>query len=195
MQVKMNIVLASSSKHRKKLLQQLKVKFKTISPNIDETRLKGEDTSRYVRRLSIEKALRIAHDCKESIVIGSDEVAVVGNKILGKPLTRAKAIKQLKMISGKEVIFKTGLCVVNSKTFVKYTTVVNYKIQVKKLSQQEIKSYLLKEDVLSCAGSIKLEGLAIAIVTKATGNDPTSVIGLPLIKLREFLEKHGVYIL
>ena len=195
MQVKMNIVLASSSKHRKKLLQQLKVKFKTISPNIDESRLKGEDTSRYVRRLSIEKALRIAHDCKESIVIGSDEVAVVGNKILGKPLTRAKAIKQLKMISGKEVIFKTGLCVVNSETFVKYTTVVNYKIQVKKLSQQEIKSYLLKEDVLSCAGSIKLEGLAIAIVTKATGNDPTSVIGLPLIKLREFLEKHGVYIL
>lgn len=195
MQVKMNIVLASSSKHRKKLLQQLKVKFKTISPNIDETRLKGEDTSRYVRRLSIEKALRIAHDCKESIVIGSDEVAVVGNKILGKPLTKAKAIKQLKMISGKEVIFKTGLCVVNSETFVKYTTVVNYKIQVKKLSQQEIKSYLLKEDVLSCAGSIKLEGLAIAIVTKATGNDPTSVIGLPLIKLREFLEKHGVYIL
>ncbi len=191
----MNIVLASSSKHRKKLLQQLKVKFKTISPNIDETRLKGEDTSRYVRRLSIEKALRIAHDCKESIVIGSDEVAVVGNKILGKPLTRAKAIKQLKMISGKEVIFKTGLCVVNSETFVKYTTVVNYKIQVKKLSQQEIKSYILKEDVLSCAGSIKLEGLAIAIVTKATGNDPTSVIGLPLIKLREFLEKHGVYIL
>ena len=191
----MNIVLASSSKHRKKLLQQLKVKFKTISPNIDETRLKGEDTSRYVRRLSIEKALRIAHDCKESIVIGSDEVAVVGNKILGKPLTRAKAIKQLKMISGKEVIFKTGLCVVNSETFVKYTTVVNYKIKVKKLSQQEIKSYLLKEDVLSCAGSIKLEGLAIAIVTKATGNDPTSVIGLPLIKLREFLEKHGVYIL
>lgn len=195
MQVKMNIVLASSSKHRKKLLQQLKVKFKTISPNINETRLKGENTSRYVRRLSIEKALRIAHDCKESIVIGSDEVAVVGNKILGKPLTRAKAIKQLKMISGKEVIFKTGLCVVNSETFVKYTTVVNYKIQVKKLSQQEIKSYLLKEDVLSCAGSIKLEGLAIAIVTKATGNDPTSVIGLPLIKLREFLEKHGVYIL
>ena len=195
MQVKMNIVLASSSKHRKKLLQQLKVKFKTISPNIDETRLKGENTSRYVRRLSIEKALRIAHDFKESIVIGSDEVAVVGNKILGKPLTRAKAIKQLKMISGKEVIFKTGLCVVNSETFVKYTTVVNYKIQVKKLSQQEIKSYLLKEDVLSCAGSIKLEGLAIAIVTKATGNDPTSVIGLPLIKLREFLEKHGVYIL
>lgn len=191
----MNIVLASSSKHRKKLLQQLKVKFKTISPNIDETRLKGEDTSRYVRRLSIEKALRIAHDCKESIVIGSDEVAVVGNKILGKPLTKAKAIKQLKMISGKEVVFKTGLCVVNSETFVKYTTVVNYKIQVKKLSQQEIKSYLLKEDVLSCAGSIKLEGLAIAIVTKATGNDPTSVIGLPLIKLREFLEKHGVYIL
>ena len=191
----MNIILASSSKHRKKLLQQLKVKFKTISPNINETRLKGENTSRYVRRLSIEKALRIAHDCKESIVIGSDEVAVVGNKILGKPLTRAKAIKQLKMISGKEVIFKTGLCVVNSETFVKYTTVVNYKIQVKKLSQQEIKSYLLKEDVLSCAGSIKLEGLAIAIVTKATGNDPTSVIGLPLIKLREFLEKHGVYIL
>ncbi len=189
------IILASSSKHRKKLLNQLKIKFSSISPNIDESRKKNESVDNYVKRLSIEKARKIADEHKKSIVIGSDEVAVVNKKILGKPLKKVNAIKQLKMISNKSVIFKTGLCVIDTETNKQYSSVTNYKIQVKKLTHNEILSYINKEDILNCAGSIKLEGLAIAIVEKAYGNDPTSVIGLPLIKLRKYLLKMGVNIL
>ena len=189
------IILASSSKHRKKLLNQLKIKFSTISPDIDESRKRNESVDEYVKRLSIEKARKVADENKNAIVIGSDEVAVVDKKILGKPLKKVNAVKQLKMISNKSVIFKTGLCVIDTQTNKQYSSVTNYKIKVKKLTNNEILSYIDKEDILNCAGSIKLEGLAIAIVEKAYGNDPTSVIGLPLIKLRVYLSKMGVDIL
>ena len=189
------IILASSSKHRKKLLNQLKIKFSTISPDIDESRKRNESVDEYVKRLSIEKARKVADENKNAIVIGSDEVAVVDKKILGKPLKKVNAVKQLKMISNKSVIFKTGLCVIDTQTNKQYSSVTNYKIKVKKLTNNEILSYIGKEDILNCAGSIKLEGLAIAIVEKAYGNDPTSVIGLPLIKLRVYLSKMGVDIL
>ena len=189
------IILASSSKHRKKLLNQLKIKFSTISPDIDESRKRNESVDEYVKRLSIEKARKVADENKNAIVIGSDEVAVVDKKILGKPLKKVNAVKQLKMISNKSVIFKTGLCVIDTQTNKQYSSVTNYKIKVKKLANNEILSYIGKEDILNCAGSIKLEGLAIAIVEKAYGNDPTSVIGLPLIKLRVYLSKMGIDIL
>lgn len=189
------IILASSSKHRKKLLNQLKIKFSTISPDIDESRKRNESVDEYVKRLSIEKARKVADENKNAIVIGSDEVAVVDKKILGKPLKKVNAVKQLKMISNKSVIFKTGLCVIDTQTNKQYSSVTNYKIKVKKLANNEILSYIGKEDILNCAGSIKLEGLAIAIVEKAYGNDPTSVIGLPLIKLRIYLSKMGIDIL
>ncbi len=189
------IILASSSKHRKKLLNQLKIKYSSISPDIDESRKRNESVDEYVKRLSIEKARKVAVENKNSIIIGSDEVAVVDKKILGKPLKKVNAVKQLKMISNKSVIFKTGLCVIDTQTNKKYSSVTNYKIKVKKLTNNEILSYIDKEDILNCAGSIKLEGLAIAIVEKAYGNDPTSIIGLPLIKLRVYLSKMGVDIL
>ena len=195
MKLMKKIILASSSKHRKKLLNQLKIKFSTISPDIDESRKRNESVDEYVKRLSIEKARKVADENKNAIVIGSDEVAVVDKKILGKPLKKVNAVKQLKMISNKSVIFKTGLCVVDTQTNKQYSSVTNYKIKVKKLTNNEILSYIGKEDILNCAGSIKLEGLAIAIVEKAYGNDPTSVIGLPLIKLRVYLSKMGVDIL
>ena len=195
MKLMKKIILASSSKHRKKLLNQLKIKFSTISPDIDESRKRNESVDEYVKRLSIEKARKVASENKNAIVIGSDEVAVVDKKILGKPLKKVNAVKQLKMISNKSVIFKTGLCVIDTQTNKQYSSVTNYKIKVKKLTNNEILSYIGKEDILNCAGSIKLEGLAIAIVEKAYGNDPTSVIGLPLIKLRVYLSKMGVDIL
>jgi len=195
MKLMKKIILASSSKHRKKLLNQLKIKFSTISPDIDESRKRNESVDEYVKRLSIEKARKVADENKNAIVIGSDEVAVVDKKILGKPLKKVNAVKQLKMISNKSVIFKTGLCVIDTQTNKQYSSVTNYKIKVKKLTNNEILSYIDKEDILNCAGSIKLEGLAIAIVEKAYGNDPTSVIGLPLIKLRVYLSKMGVDIL
>ena len=186
------IILASSSKHRKKLMRQLKISFSCVSPDIDESREKNEPVSSFVKRLSIEKAEKIALLNKRAIVIGSDEVAVVKNKILGKPITRENAQKQLRLISDNEVNFKTGLCVIDMLSKRKFSCVVNYKIVLKKLTDDIIDSYINKEDILNCAGSIKLEGLAISLVLKTQGNDPTSVIGLPLIKLTEYLNKLGV---
>ena len=186
------IILASSSKHRKKLMRQLKISFSCVSPDIDESRKKSEPVSSFVKRLSIEKAEKIAYLNKRAIVIGSDEVAVVKNKILGKPITRENAQKQLRLISDNEVNFKTGLCVIDMLSKRKFSCVVNYKIVLKKLTDDIIDSYINKEDILNCAGSIKLEGLAISLVLKTQGSDPTSVIGLPLIKLTEYLNKLGI---
>jgi len=186
------IILASSSKHRKKLMRQLKISFKCMSPDIDESRKKSEPVSSFVKRLSIEKAEKIALLNKRAIVIGSDEVAVVKNKILGKPITKKNAQKQLRLISNNEVNFKTGLCVIDTLNKKKFSCVVNYKIILRKLTDDIIDSYISQEDILNCAGSIKLEGLAISLVLKTQGSDPTSVIGLPLIKLTEYLRKLGV---
>ena len=185
------IILASSSIHRKKLLQQIKLNFTAISPDIDESRNKNEPINKFVKRLSIEKAMKIAMLKKNSIVIGSDEIAVVDNKILGKPLTKKNARKQLNLISGKRVIFKTGICVIDTNTMKKLSSVVNYSIKMRKISKNTINNYIDKEDMLNCAASIRIEGLAISLIEKATGEDPTSVIGLPLIRLITYLKKLG----
>ena len=188
------IILASSSKHRRKLLKQLHLKFTSESPNINENRLKNEKVDDFVKRLSYEKALKVAQNHANSIIIGSDEIALVNNKILGKPLSKNNAIKQLKLISNKEVVFKTGLCVIDSSTYKKYIGLVNYKIKMKKLTTNEILSYIEKENILNCAASIKIEGLAISLVDRTSGSDPTSIIGLPLIRLRKYLNKFNVFI-
>lgn len=185
------IILASSSIHRKKLLKQIKLNFIAISPDIDESRNKNESVNKFVKRLSIEKAMKIAVLRKNSIVIGSDEIAVVDDKILGKPLTKKNARKQLNLISGKKVIFKTGICVIDTNTMKKLSSVVNYSIKMRKISKNIINNYIDKEDMLNCAASIRIEGLAISLIEKATGEDPTSVIGLPLITLITYLEKLG----
>ena len=188
------IILASSSKHRKKLLNQLKIKFTTKSPDIDESRRKNENVDEFVRRLSYEKALKIAKNERDSIVIGSDEIAVLGNKVYGKPLTKSVAIQQLQAISNKNIVFKTGLCVIDTSAHKKYLSLTNYNVKMRKLSIDEIHSYINKEDILNCAASIKIEGLAISLIEKTSGADPTSIIGLPLIKLRNYLNRLGVSI-
>ena len=188
------IILASSSKHRKKLLNQLKIKFTTKSPDIDESRRKNENVDEFVRRLSYEKALKIAKNETDAIVIGSDEIAVLGNKVFGKPLIKSVAIQQLQTISNKNIIFKTGLCVIDTLTHKKFLSLINYNVKMRKLSIDEIHSYINKEDILNCAASIKIEGLAISLIEKTSGSDPTSIIGLPLIKLRNYLNRLGVNI-
>tara|TARA_B100001564_G_C20507669_1_gene609156 strand:- start:271 stop:849 length:579 start_codon:yes stop_codon:yes gene_type:complete len=189
------LILASSSIHRKKLLNQLKLRFTVVSPNIDETRKKNEPIDQFVKRLSKEKAMKVACNNKNSIVIGSDEVAVVNNKILGKPLTASNAKKQLRLISGKKVTFKTGICVACLSEKKLYSSVVNYSIIMKNLNDSQITNYIKKEDMLNCAGSIRIEGLAIGLIKKTSGSDPTSIIGLPLIKLSHYLEKIGYTII
>jgi MAF protein len=188
------IILASSSKHRKKLLNQLKIKFTTKSPDIDESRRKNENVDEFVRRLSYEKALKVAKNERDTIVIGSDEIAVLGNKVYGKPLTKSVAIQQLQAISNKNIIFKTGLCVIDTSAHKKYLSLTNYNLKMRKLSIDEIHAYINKEDILNCAASIKIEGLAISLIEKTSGSDPTSIIGLPLIKLRNYLDRLGVNI-
>ena len=139
--------------------------------------------------------MKIALDHKDSIVIGSDEVAVCNNKVLGKPLTIKNAKKQLKLISGQNVVFKTGICVVSIDDRKIFSSVVNYNITMRTLDDRQIENYIKKEDMLKCAGSIRIEGLAIGLIEKTSGSDPTSIIGLPLIKLSNYLEKMGYKVL
>ena len=191
----MIVILASSSKFRKQLLSKLRIPFKCISPDIDESRLKNESVSSYVKRLSIEKARKVGASCRNSIIIGSDEVADLDGTILGKPITKEKAKKQLKMLSGNKVVFRTGLCVLNSKTNKYYASVNNYTIYFNNLTNNTINSYLSKDDVLKCAASIRIEGLAINLVKKMNGKDPSSIMGLPLIKLIDYLDKFNISVM
>jgi MAF protein len=191
----MTVILASSSKFRKQLLSKLRIPFKCISPDIDESRLKNESVSSYVKRLSIEKARKVGASCRNSIIIGSDEVADLDGTILGKPITKEKAKKQLKMLSGNKVVFRTGLCVLNSMTNKYYASVNNYTIYFNNLSNNTINSYLSKDDVLKCAASIRIEGLAINLVKKMNGKDPSSIMGLPLIKLIDYLDKFNISVM
>tara|TARA_Y100001958_G_C21222649_1_gene548005 strand:+ start:963 stop:1544 length:582 start_codon:yes stop_codon:yes gene_type:complete len=191
----MTVILASSSIFRKQLLSKLRIPFKCISPDIDESKLSGESVSAYVKRLSINKANKVASSNSGAVVIGSDEVADLNGKILGKPLTKTNAKKQLKMLSGNRVVFRTGLCVMDSDSKKFYSCVSNYTINFKHLDDKLIKSYLDMDDVLKCAASIRIEGAAINLVKSMRGNDPSSIMGLPLLRLIEYLGKFGVKVL
>jgi len=191
----MKVILASSSKFRKQLLNKLNISFKCISPDIDEKRLNNESVKDYVKRLSIEKAAKIACSNQKSIIIGSDEVADLKGKIIGKPITKKNAKKQLRMLSGNKVVFRTGLCVLNSETGKYYASVSNYNIFFKDLDDNIINKYLENDDVLNCAASIRIEGLAINLVEKMNGADPSSIMGLPLIKLIDYLARFDVDIM
>ena len=191
----MKVILASSSKFRKQLLDKLNISFKCISPDIDEKRLNNEAVRDYVKRLSIEKATKIACSNQKSIIIGSDEVADLKGKIIGKPITKKNAKKQLRMLSGNKVVFRTGLCVLNSETGKHYASVSNYNIFFKDLDDNIINKYLENDDVLNCAASIRIEGLAINLVRKMNGADPSSIMGLPLIKLIDYLARFDVDIM
>ena len=191
----MKVILASSSKFRKQLLNKLNISFKCISPDIDEKRLNNEAVRDYVKRLSIEKASKIACSNQKSIIIGSDEVADLKGKIIGKPITKKNAKKQLRMLSGNKVVFRTGLCVLNSETGKYYASVNNYNIFFKYLDDNIINKYLENDDVLNCAASIRIEGLAINLVRKMNGADPSSIMGLPLIKLIDYLARFDVDIM
>ena len=191
----MKVILASSSKFRKQLLDKLNISFKCISPDIDERRLNNEAVKDYVKRLSIEKASKIACSNQKSIIIGSDEVADLKGKIIGKPITKKNAKKQLRMLSGNKVVFRTGLCVLNSETGKYYASVNNYNIFFKDLNDSIINKYLESDDVLKCAASIRIEGLAINLVRKMNGADPSSIMGLPLIKLIDYLARFNIDIM
>lgn len=186
------IILASSSPFRRELLTRLHLEFNILSPDIDESTLEDETPSELVQRLAREKANTVAKKLADVIVIGSDQVAAIGNEILGKPGSLENAIEQLKIVSGKRVTFHTGLCVVHSNSALVQTEDVKFVVEFKVLSEEKIQRYLNKEPAFNCAGSFKSEGLGISLINRMVGDDPTALIGLPLIKLTQMLEHIGV---
>ena len=196
----MLLILASSSPFRKAILDKLRIDFKATAPNINERRKNGETPFNLVNRLSKEKALEVAKS-HSGLIIASDQVATLGNgnneddEILTKPGSHENAFLQLKKSSGKTITFLTGLVLLNTETLKIQTHVELFKVTFKQLSDNQILSYLKKEDVLNCAGSFKSEGLGIALFSRMEGNDPNSLIGLPTIQLIKMLAKENVHIL
>ncbi len=189
------LVLASTSPFRKALLEKLHLDFVTDSPDIDESRRKGETPEQLVARLASEKARAVAERHPDSLIIGSDQVAVNGEEILGKPGNHENAMQQLRNASGKRITFYTGLCLYNSKTGNEQTIVEPFHVHFRHLTDEQIDNYLKTEHPYNCAGSFKSEALGIALFEKLEGDDPNSLIGLPLIRLIQMLEKEGVNII
>ena len=188
------LVLGSSSPYRKELLERLGVPFECVSADIDESRHEGETPEALCVRLAREKALRVKSMVGDAIVIGSDQVAVLGERILGKPHTRERAIEQLSSMQGQTVYFLTALCIIGEKGEI-FETMVPTIVTMKKLSVKTIENYLDREQPFNCAGSAKIEKLGIALMKEVRSTDPTALIGLPLIETVNLLAKAGLEII
>jgi len=188
----LTLVLASSSPYRRELLSRFKLPFDVFNPDIDETPRKNEKAKEISFRLAREKAFKVAPHYANSLIIGSDQTAACQNQIIEKPNTHGNAIKQLDFLSGKIVTFYTSLCLLNTKTQKVQECVVEFEVKYKELNQQIIETYLLKEQPYNCVGSIKSEGLGITLLEYIKGEDPTALIGLPLIKLSGMLQNEGI---
>ena len=187
-----NIILASRSPYRRQLLERLALPFETIAADIDESRLPNETADDYVSRLAYEKANKIAQSHQGDLVIGSDQCVVVEDGIIGKPGDRQTAIQQLEMISGKEIQFLTGICILHLQSNWQRAEIAPFKVCFRKLSRLEIERYVDQDQPFDCAGSFKSEGLGITLCQSMQGNDPTALIGLPLIRIAQLLREFGL---
>ncbi len=189
------LILGSSSPFRAELLKKLQINFIQHSPDIDETQLEGESAPALVERLAQEKARLIAETYPRALIIGSDQVAVADGNVLGKPGNHQTAIQQLMMASGKSVTFYTGLALYNAENQTMQHIVEPFTVHFRELTEKQIEYYLNQEKPYQCAGSFKSEGFGISLFSRLEGDDPNSLIGLPLIKLIELLSNEGVDIL
>ena len=197
-QPKTQLILASQSPFRAELLSRLKLEFLQIAAHIDESERQNELPQKLVQRLAYHKAEAIlknynAESSDLAIIIGSDQAACHDGQILGKPHTRENAIKQLLQFSESKVDFYTSVCVLSTKNKKEYLDITS--VYFKKLSLQAVENYVDSEDVLKCAGSFKSEGLGICLFDKIDNNDPTALIGLPMIWLANTLPEFGIDIL
>jgi septum formation protein len=195
MQAAPQLVLASTSKYRRELLARLGLAFEVASPQVDETALPHEAPQDTARRLAEAKARAVAARYPAAIVIGSDQVAVLEGLPLGKPGDHATALRQLKAMRGKEVVFHTALCVCRAASAQAQTRIVPYYVHFREYSDAQIERYLQREQPYDCAGSARCEGLGIALIAAMRGDDPNALIGLPLIALTEMLAAQGVSVL
>jgi MAF protein len=185
------LILASSSPYRRELLLRLTPQFSCQSPDIDETRLPGETVEQMVQRLAEAKARAVASHGQPGLIIGSDQAALMNGQIIGKPGNHAAARLQLQQASGNELVFLTGLSLLNSVSGRIQVDCIPCTVRFRVLSDALIERYLLREQPYDCAGAFKSEGLGIALLDSMTTTDPTTLIGLPLIRLTHMLENEG----
>jgi septum formation protein len=186
------VVLASTSPFRRDLLARLQIPFEVAAPDTDEAALPGEPPAGTARRLAEAKARTVARHFPDALVIGSDQVAASEGERFGKPGTRANAAAQLRRMRGKEVVFHTGLCLLNTATDLAQVRCIDTNVGFRQLDDAEIEAYLDKEDALNCAGSAKSEGLGISLLSYMRGDDPNALVGLPLIALCDMLRMEGI---
>ena len=193
--MKQTLILASSSEYRRELLLKLQIPFSSISPHVDETPLEGEKPQQTALRLAQVKARKVGSDYPHALIIGCDQVATLDDEQLGKPLNHANATKQLQKMRGRDVTFHSALCLFNAATGNMQAQVVPYVVRFRQLTDEQIESYLTKEQPYHCAGSAKSEGLGIALIERMVGEDPNALIGLPLIQLITMLHNEGVNVI
>jgi septum formation protein len=188
----LTLVLASTSRYRRELLERLKLPFQTVSPEADETPLSGEEPEATASRLALAKAQSVHAQFPRSLIIGSDQVAFCQGVRLDKPGDHASALQQLRHSSGKSVRFITAIALLNTVSGRAQTKVVPTEVKFRKLSDSEIARYVKVEPAYDCAGGAKAEGLGIALVESILSSDPTALIGLPLIALSELLRNENL---
>ena len=189
------LILGSTSAYRRELLQRLHLPFEAVPPEVDETPRPHELPATLALRLSLTKAHEVAARHPEAVVIGSDQVADLDGQPLGKPGTAERARAQLRQMSGRRVVFHTGVAVVCRATGFERAVLVPVTVRFRPLSEAEIAAYLSIEQPYDCAGSAKVEGLGIALLQSVESDDPTALVGLPLIRTCELLRAAGVPVL
>jgi len=189
------LILGSTSRYRRELLERLKLPFEVQPPQVDETPRAGEPPENLARRLALAKARAVATRYPQAVVIGSDQVADLEGEPLGKPGTHARAVEQLRRMRGRTVIFQTALSVVCLARGFEMSDLAAVKVRFRALSDAEIDTYLRREEPYDCAGSAKSEGLGIALLESIENDDPTALVGLPLIRTARMLRAAGLPVL
>jgi septum formation protein len=186
------LILASTSPYRRELLGRLQIPFEAVAPDADESPLPAEPPAVTAERLAAAKARAVANRFSDALIVGSDQVAFCGAERFGKPGTRENAAAQLRRLSGKTVTFHTGLCLLNAASGRVHLRGVPTEARFRELSDIEIDRYLDKEDALNCAGSARSEALGISLLEWMKSDDPTALVGLPLIALCDMLRAEGL---
>jgi septum formation protein len=189
------LILGSTSRYRRELLQRLRVPFDVVSPDVDETPMANEIPQALATRLALAKAKAVADLHPNAVVIGSDQVADLNGEPLGKPGTHERAVLQLQRMRGQTVVFQTAVSVVCQASGFEQTELAQIKVRFRDLSDTEIEAYLHAEEPYDCAGSAKSEGLGIALLDAIDNDDPTALIGLPMIRTARLLRAAGIDLL
>ena len=189
------LVLGSTSRYRRELMQRLNLPFDVVAPDVDETPLTGENPADLAQRLALAKARAVAQRFPQSVVIGSDQVADLDGEPLGKPGNHERAVAQLRRMRGRVVVFQTALAVVCIETGFEARDLAAVRVRFRDLSDAAIEAYLRIEEPYDCAGSAKSEGLGIALLESIDNDDPTALVGLPLIRTCRLLRQAGVPLL